>query len=167
MARFRRNDRSCMQIVNAAIDVSNRRNLLPSAHSFAGYGFAIPRRVSPGVCLSFRPKRAWGMPGAQCTRSLVCESGSWNAHEYSQRGHRNHPASPRNGLRLMTRSPRRSGFVCHRRRRIGRAPPGRALRASADLTPTMRRQDHTFLPSAEHTIRQGRLRVHCIPLPRS
>ena len=40
------------------------------------------------------PKRAWGMPGAQCTRSLVCESSGWNAHEYSQRVHRNRPAFP-------------------------------------------------------------------------
>ena len=40
------------------------------------------------------PKRAWGMPGAQCTRSLVCESGGWNAHEYSQRVHRKTPGIP-------------------------------------------------------------------------
>ena len=39
-------------------------------------------------------KRAWGMPGAQCTRSLVCESGGWNAHEYSQRVHRKTPGIP-------------------------------------------------------------------------
>ena len=34
------------------------------------------------------------MPGAQCTRSLVCESGGWNAHEYSQRVHRKTPGIP-------------------------------------------------------------------------
>jgi hypothetical protein len=56
-------------------------------------------------------QRAWGMPGARRTRSLVCAWGSEYAHEYSQRGRQNHPASPRNGLRLMARSPRRSGFV--------------------------------------------------------
>jgi hypothetical protein len=34
------------------------------------------------------------MPGARCTRSLVCAWGSEYAHEYSQRVHRNHPAFP-------------------------------------------------------------------------
>ena len=41
------------------------------------------------------------MPGARCTRSLVCAIGSKYAHEYSQRvtGITRH--SPRNGLRLI------------------------------------------------------------------
>ena len=34
------------------------------------------------------------MLGAQCTHSLACEWGSKNAHEYSQRLHRNRPAFP-------------------------------------------------------------------------
>jgi hypothetical protein len=34
------------------------------------------------------------MPGAQCTRSLVCAGGSKYAHQYSQRRHRKHPAFP-------------------------------------------------------------------------
>ena len=41
------------------------------------------------------------MPGARRTRSLVCAWGSEYAHEYSQRGRQKHPASPRNGLRLI------------------------------------------------------------------
>jgi hypothetical protein len=54
------------------------------------------------------------MPGAQCTRSLVCEVGSSNAHEYSQRSHRKSPGIPaRNGLRLIS-SPA-IGLSCHRR----------------------------------------------------
>jgi hypothetical protein len=68
-------------------------------------------RFRPRFADRSAPKRAWGMPGAQCTRSLVCESSGWNAHEYSQRVHRNHPASPRNGLRLIPRSPWRPGFL--------------------------------------------------------
>src|SRR6266849_10785135 len=28
--------------------------------------------MRPSFARIFRPKRAWGMPGAQCTRSLVC-----------------------------------------------------------------------------------------------
>ena len=39
------------------------------------------------------------MPGAQCTRSLVCEMVVQNAHEYSQRSHRKSPGIPaRNGF---------------------------------------------------------------------
>ena len=39
------------------------------------------------------------MPGAQCTRSLVCELIVQDAHEYSQRSHRKSPGIPaRNGF---------------------------------------------------------------------
>ena len=39
------------------------------------------------------------MPGAQCTRSLVCEVVVQDAHEYSQRSHRKSPGIPaRNGF---------------------------------------------------------------------
>jgi hypothetical protein len=39
------------------------------------------------------------MPGAQCTRSLVCEVVVLDAHEYSQRSHRKSPGIPaRNGF---------------------------------------------------------------------
>jgi hypothetical protein len=35
---------------------------------------ALSRRDAPELCKKpSAPKRAWGMPGAQCTRSLVCE----------------------------------------------------------------------------------------------
>src|SRR5450631_3173146 len=34
------------------------------------------------------------MPGAQCTRSLVCAEVVKYAHQYSQRRHRKHPAFP-------------------------------------------------------------------------
>src|ERR1700693_4818652 len=79
------------------------------------------------------------MPGAQCTRSLVCEEVVQNAHEYSQRSHRKSPGIPaRNGF---------NGFL--------RALPGdRAFLSpssadtSANLTPASRRQDHTTSPSA-------------------
>jgi hypothetical protein len=89
---------------------------------------------------NFRPfkQRAWGMPGARRTRSLVCAWGSEYAHEYSQRVRRDHPASPRNGLRLMPRSPRRSGFLV----------TVAGENDSANLTPASRRQDHTSSPSA-------------------
>jgi hypothetical protein len=45
------------------------------------------------------------MPGAQCTLSLVCEVGSSNAHEYSQRSHRKSPGIPaRNGFNGLLRA---------------------------------------------------------------
>jgi hypothetical protein len=35
--------------------------------------FAISRREAPELCIYLPPpRRAWGMPGARCTRSLVC-----------------------------------------------------------------------------------------------
>ena len=56
---------------------------------------AFPRQSARVMLESPAPKeRAWGMPGAQCTRSLVCEDGVWNAHEYSQRVHRKTPGIP-------------------------------------------------------------------------
>jgi hypothetical protein len=83
------------------------------------------------------------MPGAQCTRSLVCEVGVQDAHEYSQRSHRKSPGIPaRNGF---------NGFL--------RALPGdRAFLSpsladtSANLTPASRRQDHTTSPSARRAL---------------
>jgi hypothetical protein len=75
------------------------------------HDFAFPRRESPGLCMSLPPpKRAWGMPGAQCTRSLVCQ-GRGRMHT-SSTGPPKSPGIPaRNGLRLTSRSPRRSGFL--------------------------------------------------------
>src|SRR5512136_1892226 len=51
------------------------RNLLhfSNSHIVRSHGFAIPRRDAPGLCVNSSPQeRAWGMPGARCTRSLVC-----------------------------------------------------------------------------------------------
>jgi hypothetical protein len=56
------------------------------------------------------------MPGARCTRSLACESGSKNAHEYSQRVHRISPAFPH--AMVLTGYPALSSATnsfCHRR----------------------------------------------------
>jgi hypothetical protein len=89
---------------------------------------------------TFRPEmRAWGMPGAQCTRSLVCEIGRENAHEYSQRSHRKSPGIPaRNGFNGFLRAlPGDRAFL----------PPSSAL-LSANLTPASGCQDHTTSPSA-------------------
>jgi hypothetical protein len=49
--------------------------LRPSPQSGRGRrcASAIPRRDAPEVCIYLPPPwRAWGMPGARCTRGLVC-----------------------------------------------------------------------------------------------
>src|SRR4030081_2872624 len=56
-------------------------------------------------------------------------------------------------LRLISHSPRRSGFLV--------TVAGGVL--TANLTPASRRQDHTTLPSASAPIVHRRLRVHRIP----
>ena len=91
-----------------------------------------------------RSKRARGMPGAQCTRSLVCAGVVEYAHEYSQRRHRIHPAFPTQwfyGLYVLSPV---TGLFCHRRPRD----------KPATLTPASGRQDHTTSPSASSVVRQ-------------
>ena len=81
------------------------------------------------------------MPGAQCTRSLVCELVVQNAHEYSQRSHRKSPGIPaRNGFNGFLRDlPGDRAFLS--------PSPLRSL-LPRNLTPASRRQDHTTSPSA-------------------
>jgi hypothetical protein len=93
------------------------------------------------------------MPGAQRTRSLVCAWVVENAHEYSQRGRQNHPASPRNGLRLIRTLPGDRAFL----------PPSpaevffRKLDASVEAS-----GPHDFTVRFRR-IRQSAIRVHRIP----
>jgi hypothetical protein len=67
----------------------------------------------------------------------VCKSAQKNAHEHTGSAEAIRH-SLRNGLRLISRSPRRSGFLV--------TVAGGVL--TANLTPASRRQDHTTLPSA-------------------
>src|SRR5207244_4424034 len=81
------------------------------------------------------------MPGAQCTRSLVCEIVVQDAHEYS---HRKSPGIPaRNGFTAYVELSPAIGLSCHRRLR---------KLLPANLTPASRRQDHTILPSANKAL---------------
>jgi hypothetical protein len=71
--------------------------------------------MRPSHTCSFRPKRAWGMPGARCTRSLVCK-GWWSTRASSPQVHREHPAFPH--AMVLTVSFALSpviGLFCHRR----------------------------------------------------
>src|ERR1700736_4599506 len=97
-------------------------------------------------------QRAQGIPGARCTRGLVCNSAQKNAHEHTGSAEAIRH-SLRNGLRLISRSPRRSGFLV--------TVAGGVL--TANLTPASRRQDHTTLPSASSAFVKGAIRVHRTP----
>ena len=81
------------------------------------------------------------MPGAQCTRSLVCQVVVQNAHEYSQRSHRKSPGIPaRNGFNGFLRAlPGDRAFL---------SPSSLRSLLPRNLTPASRRQDHTTSPSA-------------------
>jgi hypothetical protein len=85
------------------------------------------------------------MPGAQCTRSLVCAGVVKYAHEYSQRRHRKHPAFPTQwfyGLYVISPV---TGLFCHRR--------SRGIVSHENLAPASGRQDHTTSPSATSAAR--------------
>jgi hypothetical protein len=59
------------------------------------------------------------MPGARCTRSLVCAIGSKYAHEYSQRATGNHPTFPHAMVYGLFRALPGDRLSCHRRQRLG------------------------------------------------
>ena len=99
------------------------------------------------------------MPGAQCTRSLVCAGVVKYAHEYSQRRHRKHPAFPTQwfyGLYVISPV---TGLFCHRR--------SRGIVSHENLAPASGRQDHTTSPSAIASLVLRRYDVHRIPHPTS
>jgi hypothetical protein len=82
------------------------------------YTFAFSRRDAPELCKNLPPMRAWGMPGAQCTRSLACEM-EVSTRVSSPQVHRNYPAFPH--AMVLTASFGLSpviGLSCHRRQRI-------------------------------------------------
>src|SRR3984885_7117386 len=79
------------------------------------------------------------MPGARCTRSLVCAMGSKYAHEYSQRATGKHPTFPHAMVYGLYRALPGDRLSCHRR----------YADSSANLTPASGCQDHTSSPSAK------------------
>src|SRR6202171_5174011 len=93
------------------------------------------------------------MPGARCTRSLVCSV--LVAHECSHRRSPEHPAFPH--AMVLTAYFALSpviGLSCHRHLAdMAVSAPGRADMPPLDLTPASRRQDHTTSPSAKSAVR--------------
>jgi hypothetical protein len=76
--------------------------------AFTEYDSAISRRDAPEVLKNHTPrsKRAQGMPGARCTRGLVCKTVQKRTRAYRYR--RGHPDIPcAMALRLIPCSPRR------------------------------------------------------------
>src|ERR1700726_2994919 len=119
------------------------------SHSFA---------ISPHVLREFiqnsspsEGQRAQGMPGARCARSLACKSeSSTHASHHGHTGITRH--SPRNGLRLIPRSPRGPGSF---------APVIGVMRSIiANLTPASGCQDHTTSPSASSALVFCAISVH-------
>ncbi len=119
------------------------------AMCLAHTSLAFPRRASPGLCKSFRPKkRAQGMPGARCTRGLVCKVVRRNAHEHTGSAEAIRH-SPRNGFTAYAVLSPATNSSCHRHRRIGGfARPGWACNNLRRFDTSNGCQNHTVLPYA-------------------
>jgi hypothetical protein len=104
--------------------------------------------ICPRLAIEFpqpSKQRAQGMPGARCTRGLVCKSVQKGAHEHTGSAEASDiPCAM--ALRLISCSPRRAGLVVTVVSGI----------ASTNLTPASGRQDHTTLPYAFVTLGTGR-----------
>ncbi len=99
------------------------------------------------------------MPGARCTRGLVCGCARKELHTSIQ-VKRRHPASPAQWLYGLYRA--LLGEPC------SVAPVARVMRSiTASLTPASGRRDHAISPSARNAVRlMGHIRVHRIPAQR-
>jgi hypothetical protein len=97
------------------------------------------------VCLSCPPgnRRAQGMPGARCTRSLACESEKHASK--SPQVHRTGPAFPARWFYGLFRA------LPGERALLPPSSPGSLL--PRNLTPASRRQGHTASPSARPVLR--------------
>ena len=96
------------------------------------------RRVCPSFAETVCPpkkQREQGMPGARCTRGLMCKIVRRDAHEHTGSAETLRH-SPRNGFTAYAAISPATNSSCHRHRRIeGLAAPGWADETSADLTP--------------------------------
>ena len=104
------------------------------------HDFTISRPDLPEACYRISlpsSRRVQGMPGARCTRGLVCNRRKKHAHEHTGSAEASDiPCAM--ALRLISRSPRRAGLVVTVISGI----------ASTNLTPASGRQDHATLPYA-------------------
>ena len=71
----------------------HRQSAFGSPHANFKYASTPRGAIAPELCMIVSPMRAWGMPGARCTRSLVCSV--LVAHECRHHGRTGkHPAFP-------------------------------------------------------------------------
>ncbi len=124
--------------------------------------FATPRRDAPGVlherCPS-KKKRAQGMPGARCTRGLVCKIVRRGAHEHTGSAEAIRH-SPRNGFTAYNALSSATNSSCHRRLRIGicPSPVGPTHLRKLDISNGCR--NHTISPYAARLRQRHRRIVH-------
>ena len=116
------------------------------------YAFAFSRRDFARVVDLFPPikRRAWGMPDAQCTRSLVGKTGSKRSPAIVTTSTPETPSIPRAMvLQFTSCSPRRSGsFATVAPADMTGPRPVGPTSPPQDLTPASRCQDHTTSLSA-------------------
>ena len=106
-----------------SISPRRKNGLLRFARNDGRHTFTISRLNSPEACYRISlpsRQRAQGMPGARCTRGLVCDSANKAAHEHTgQRRTSDIPCAV--ALRLISCSPQSGRARCHCRR-AGREP---------------------------------------------
>jgi len=120
----------------------------------AKHTFAISRHDAPELCNSLSPnRRAQGMPGAHCARSLVCRMKKHTSIVTTVTP--GSPGIPRAMVLTVSfvLSPA-TGLVCRRR------PQDHHL---TSLTPASGRHDHTTSPSARSALVRCATCVHRIP----
>ena len=127
------------------------------------HGFTISRPDLPEACyrISLPSKqRAQGMPGARCTRGLVCKSVQKGAHEHTGSAEASDiPCAM--VLRLISCSPRRAGLVVTVARGIALDPIGSMRNHELDAS-IGASGPHDFAVRIR-AVRQRHIRVHRIP----
>jgi hypothetical protein len=128
--------------------------------------------MRPRRAFIFRPKRAWGMPDAQCTRGLVCNcSDRTHTSNNEHTGITRHPRTQW-FYGLCRALPGDRAFLPPSPRGYVLSKPGWADATPQDLTPASGRQDHTILPYAAASLVSVLLIAHgqsppCDPIARS
>jgi hypothetical protein len=124
---------------------SAKKSISSSALLYADacrHAFAISPHDTREVFLKlvvFSHQREQGMPGARCTRGLVCKIVRKGAHEHTGSAEALRH-SLRNGFTAYFVLSPATGLSCHRRPQEASLP--------GNLTPASGRQDHTTSPSA-------------------
>src|SRR5450631_1221129 len=151
ISRFRVRCGACHRAALRADPLASPRN--DGVCSNSKHDFAISRRDAPEVCMNLPPPlRAWGMPGARCTRGLVCNCSDrthTSNNEYT--GIARHPRTQW-FYGLCRALPGDRAFLPPSPRGYVLSKPGWADATPQDLTPASGRQDHTILPYAKASL---------------